>query len=168
VKFTPTEDNFLRWLVSTWGEGQWKEVAARMPGRSVRQCRERWKLYLDPSLIHSEWTPAEDQLLLSQFDLCGARWAHIATYFPGRTDVDAKNRYQKIQRKHQKASKKSHKTLPQFPSVDDVLNRAHPPPPPFPLLDMPSRASFTPNVPPPPQASHYSVKKAGSSPASAE
>jgi hypothetical protein len=49
-----------------------------MAGRTVRQCRERWKYYLEPSINKLEWTPQEDQLLMEKHHDLGPRWAQIA------------------------------------------------------------------------------------------
>jgi hypothetical protein len=90
----------------------------------------------------------EDQVLLDRFDQYPYRWAHIASYLAGRTDIEVKNRYNQLQRRSQKAiKKKSHQDLPKFPSVDAVLSGVRPPPPPFPLRPSPSSACPRPSNP---------------------
>lgn len=42
VRWTPQEDAQLTQLVQQLGEGNWIRIATQMPGRSNRQCRERW------------------------------------------------------------------------------------------------------------------------------
>jgi hypothetical protein len=46
-KFTEEEDQYLLYLVSIHGIRDWKTVSWHMRGRTVRQCRERFKYYLE-------------------------------------------------------------------------------------------------------------------------
>ncbi|RQM26691.1 hypothetical protein B5M09_001499 [Aphanomyces astaci] len=46
----PDEDDVLRQLVAE-GRKNWGQVAARIPGRTSKQCRERWYNHLDPNII---------------------------------------------------------------------------------------------------------------------
>jgi hypothetical protein len=97
-KFGPDEDTRLTSLVQLHGPRNWKLVASRMPGRNPRQCRERWKHYLKPSINRGDWTEAEDDLLVSKYRELGPKWSQISAFFVSRTDVDLKNRYQRIRR----------------------------------------------------------------------
>ena len=40
--WTPEEDQKLTMIVTMQGQGQWTKVAAQLPNRQGRQCRERW------------------------------------------------------------------------------------------------------------------------------
>jgi hypothetical protein len=97
-KFTEDEDALLLHLVSIHGAHDWKTIAWHMSGRTVRQCRERFKYYLHPGIERRPWTPDEDRLLLDRYDAMGPRWAQLALQFDGRTDIDIKNRYHRIRR----------------------------------------------------------------------
>ncbi|RHY35537.1 hypothetical protein DYB32_000009 [Aphanomyces invadans] len=46
----PDEDDVLRQLVAE-GRKNWGQVAARIPGRTSKQCRERWYNHLDPNIV---------------------------------------------------------------------------------------------------------------------
>jgi hypothetical protein len=92
--FTIEEDARLIELAnSTDRSAGWNQVANQMPGRSARQCRERWATYLAPSIRVAPWTVAEDNLLLSQISVIGNQWAFIARLFNGRSVNDVKNRW---------------------------------------------------------------------------
>jgi hypothetical protein len=92
-KFTADEDERLTDIVTRYGESNWKNIAAQLGGRTCRQCRERWKNYLDPNLNKDPWTAAEDELLIAQYAALGSQWSLIAKHFPFRTDVACKNRW---------------------------------------------------------------------------
>ena len=42
VRFSQEEDDQLRRLVEANGIKNWSLIAEQMPGRTARQCRERW------------------------------------------------------------------------------------------------------------------------------
>lgn len=92
-KFSPEEDEKLTFIVSQYGESNWKRIAEQMGTRNCRQCRERWKNYLSPKVCKEPWTHAEDQLLQEKYKELGSQWSVIAKYFPSRTDVNIKNRW---------------------------------------------------------------------------
>jgi hypothetical protein len=71
----------------------WSGVAKHLPGRSARQCRERWNNYLSPSVRLDPWTDAEDRLLIDRVNELNFSWSLIAQSFNGRSDNDIKNRW---------------------------------------------------------------------------
>ena len=97
-KFTSQEDRDLLALVEQHGTKQWDRIADSLPGRSARQCRDRWKNYLAPNVNQMPWTREEDQRLLQLYQLVGPRWSKIGATFPGRTSVSVKNRWHKLHR----------------------------------------------------------------------
>ena len=93
TKWRPEEDKELIRGVETFGMGKWTMIVTLLPGRSPKQCRERYIGHLDPSLIHKEWTPEEDQHLLSLHTSFGNSWSKISHFIKGRSPNDAKNRF---------------------------------------------------------------------------
>ena len=110
-KFTPEEDERLKMLVMRHGTNSWNIVSQFMGNRNPRQCRERWKNYVDPDLRSDPWTPEEDDLLLKKYRELGPRWNKIAKYFVRRSDNSLRNRWQLMLRKHNRMKQ-------QMPKID--------------------------------------------------
>lgn len=98
-KFTEEEDQSLKEIVAACGTTNWSIIAAQMPKRNPRQCRDRWMNYLNPDLNTTGWTPDEDERLLKLHSQIGCRWVQITRAFPNRTDTMIKNRFNILQRR---------------------------------------------------------------------
>jgi len=101
--WTEEEDELLRTHVPLEAKGNWVAVAEHVPGRTAKQCRERWSLCLDPAISKEPWSPEEDELLLQLHDTHGNAWATIAKHLPGRTENATKSRFKSIERKKDRA-----------------------------------------------------------------
>lgn len=86
------EDTILERMVLN-GCHSWGEVSQAIPGRSAKQCRERWRNHLDPSISKDPFSPEEDAMVQSAYAELGNRWTQIATLLPGRTDDAVKARW---------------------------------------------------------------------------
>ena len=62
-QWTQLEDDTVRRLVHEHGTRAWTTVAQALPGRTGKQCRERWHNQLDPSIKKDGWTEEEDAVL---------------------------------------------------------------------------------------------------------
>lgn len=97
-KFDEREDCLLRLIVSQLGTDNWKAVAEKMVCRTARQCRDRWKHYINPQTNNSEWTIEEEQRLMQAFQAVGRHWGLLASMFPGRTSIGVRNHVWKLLR----------------------------------------------------------------------
>jgi NADPH-dependent 7-cyano-7-deazaguanine reductase QueF len=98
IKFTHLEDALLVSLVQKFGPNDWKTIVSHMPGRTERQCKDRWLNYLNSGRKCENFTEEEDRKIFELYQLVGPRWVKIAQIFPGRTSVDVRNRCLRILR----------------------------------------------------------------------
>lgn len=92
-KFSPEEDITLNNLIAINGPRKWDKIALSMPGRTGRQCRDRFQNYLNPSLTNGPWTDEEDKLLEQKVNEIGPHWNKIIKFFNGRSTNNVKNRW---------------------------------------------------------------------------
>ncbi|KAF6260571.1 hypothetical protein COO60DRAFT_1700284 [Scenedesmus sp. NREL 46B-D3] len=104
--WTPEEHARLLEVVAQLGE-DWTTVASCMPGRSSKQCRERY-LNNKPELKKGNWTIQEDLVLAQLHCKLGKnKWTMFEQYLPGRSHNDMKNRWNSVQRSRRKDLAKS-------------------------------------------------------------
>lgn len=60
------------------GGTNWTEMAQKIPGRTSKQCRERWFNHLDPSINRDPYTSAEDTTIMEIYNKMGSKWSNIS------------------------------------------------------------------------------------------
>ena len=104
--FSKGEDNKLIQLVNLFGvenKNVWHIIAKHMDNRTVRQCRERYQLYLSEGFKKKEkWTTEEDDILLAKYSILGPKWKEMEKYLQGRNSYSIRNRYISLNRKKKK------------------------------------------------------------------
>lgn len=91
--FTEDEDQLLTMAAMAYKHESWNKISKFVPGRTPKQCRDRWVNYLQPSLKFDPWTDQEDQLLVSLVNSNGTHWTKMKAYFPSRSTNSLKNRW---------------------------------------------------------------------------
>ncbi|TVU42365.1 hypothetical protein EJB05_08767 [Eragrostis curvula] len=85
-------------MIKTHGERNWVEVAKGVPGRTGKQCRERWVNNLRPGIKEkTKWTEEDDKSLIEAHQICGNSWKAIA-YRLGRSENSVKNHWNATRR----------------------------------------------------------------------
>jgi hypothetical protein len=97
--FTQEEDSIIFTFVMENGISKISELNSMLPSRTVRQIRERYRLYLDPNVIQTSFSNEEDAKLMELVDKYGQQWSKLASMFNGRTDVQLKYRFKKLTRR---------------------------------------------------------------------
>ena len=92
-KFSSEEDKHLKELVEIHGAKNWDRIAELMPGRTGRQCRDRYRNYLIPGFFNGQWSQEEDDLLRAKYNEFGPQWAKMTPFFNGRSANSLKNRW---------------------------------------------------------------------------
>ncbi|ELP87284.1 transcription factor MYB75, putative [Entamoeba invadens IP1] len=88
------EDYLLKKGVEEFGKNCWKAVSQVVPGRTRKQCRERYLNHLDENVQKTAaWSKEEDSLILKKQEELGNRWTEISKFLPGRAANTVKNRF---------------------------------------------------------------------------
>jgi hypothetical protein len=96
--WAPDEDEKLVKGIERYGT-RWSLVASVVQTRNSDQCAKRWTDTLNPAIDRTTWSSEADERLLRAVEEHGKVWTKIVkTYFPGRTGLSAKNRYNSITR----------------------------------------------------------------------
>jgi hypothetical protein len=92
-KWTVEEDAKLAEAVKKYGDNNWVAVAALVPGRTDKQCRQRWVDSLDPNIKRRGWTVEEDTRLTDAVTKHGSNWVKVAAMVPRRTNIQCRSRW---------------------------------------------------------------------------
>jgi hypothetical protein len=98
-KWSADEDMKLKNAAQTHGGKDWATVAALVPGRTKKQCRQRWHdsmaVNIDPMKARAgKWTADENIKLKDSVQTHGDKdWAVIAALITGRTNLQCRKRW---------------------------------------------------------------------------
>ena len=105
------EDKKLIDWIKTNGASNWSACSEFIPGRTGKQCRERWMNALNPLLKKGSWEPEEDYIIFKLFKKLGSKWSTISNYIAGRTENSIKNRFYSTLRRIASETRKNEKNV---------------------------------------------------------
>lgn len=97
-KFSDAEDKKLKDMVSRLGTNNWSIISKQFKDKTPKQCRDRWRNYVDPELRHDMWSVEEDEMLIEKFKQIGSKWTVMMKYFNHRSSNDIRYRWMKLSR----------------------------------------------------------------------
>lgn len=113
------DDAILLGQVNSIGPMNWNHMASFFPGRTAKQCRERWHNHLTNGIKKGDWRSDEDRTLLMSHSRLGNQWTKISKSLPSRSAGDVKNRYYTLVRERKRGSVKKI-CKPQLPPHFDL------------------------------------------------
>jgi hypothetical protein len=100
--WTPDEDERVRQYVAQYGTAGIAQLAGDMD-RCSKQVRSRWFEVIDPAINREEWSPAEDDFIISMQATVGNKWSKMESFLDHRPQTHVKDRYTKNLKKKKKA-----------------------------------------------------------------
>ena len=80
------------------GMSRWSSIAQHVPGRSGKQCRDRWFNFLEPNSRKGGWTEDEDRILETLVKQFQSQWSRIALRMPGRSESAVCKRWKTLRK----------------------------------------------------------------------
>ncbi|CAO3703272.1 unnamed protein product [Rhizopus stolonifer] len=91
--WTTEEDEALKKAVDVCGVGYWSRVQKLVPGRTDRQCRDRFNYMKVQKKDGTKLTIEEGEYLKELVGKYGTKWDYLALFMPGRTARQLKTKY---------------------------------------------------------------------------
>lgn len=105
IPFSEAMDRKLIKLVDIYGTNNWNMIARNFKEQSAKKCKERWMVFLSPSVEQIPWTPEDDKLLLTLESQIGTKWTSISQSFTRRTPGEVRTRFRKLKIREMKKMK---------------------------------------------------------------
>lgn len=99
--FSDEEDQIILSLAKKYTDNNqdinWNAISQNLPNRNVRQCKDRYYNYLNPSKNQGDFTKEEINIIIDNYIKHGPKWSFITRNFlPNRTRNRVKNLFVSI------------------------------------------------------------------------
>ncbi|CAD8049040.1 unnamed protein product [Paramecium sonneborni] len=98
TKWTQEEDQMIKDNINQ-NQNNWAAIALILKSKTGKQIRERYVNKLRADIVDSKkqpWNQEQDSKLIQFFNQFGSKWSQIAKAFPGRSDLQVRNRMKKL------------------------------------------------------------------------
>ena len=96
-KWTPKEDEKLKYLAKLNNYKNWKQISNQIKGRTAVQCQQRWNKILQPGLVKGPWSAYEDKILIEWVNKYGPiKWTLCSNNIPGRTGKQCREHWNNV------------------------------------------------------------------------
>ena len=96
-KWTPKEDEKLKYLAKLNNYKNWKQISNQIKGRTAVQCQQRWNKILQPGLVKGPWSTYEDKILIEWVNKYGPiKWTLCSNNIPGRTGKQCREHWNNV------------------------------------------------------------------------
>ncbi|CAD8051366.1 unnamed protein product [Paramecium sonneborni] len=122
-KWTPEEDQIIMNNINQ-EENNWAVIATILKNKTGKQIRERYINKLRSDIIDIKkqpWSQQEDQKLLHLYKQLGSKWSQIARNFQGRSDLQIKNRTNKLLKSQSSTQSQNEQLKLQVDNLEDYL-----------------------------------------------
>ena len=122
TNWSKSEDMQLTTAVQQFGAKRWNFIAQYVPGRTGKQCRERWLSHISPDVKNGNWTCDEINLLVRLQKEFGNKWSNISRFFANRPPNVIKNKFNCLLRRSKSMNAKSNPlVMIEEPSSPEVI-----------------------------------------------
>ncbi|KAJ1282535.1 hypothetical protein BS78_03G059900 [Paspalum vaginatum] len=94
--WTGDEDARLQRLAKEHGFHSWRRVASHLPGRSTKECRDRWRHCLARDVYHRPFTASDDDELVRLYVRHAGCWTDMSRAVYARTSRLLRHRWREI------------------------------------------------------------------------
>ena len=121
TNWSSQEDNILKKLASNSEKYNWSKFSFILKTKSAKQCRERWKNYLDPNIDLSPLNTNEQKLIIKLQKEIGNKWSKMRKFLKNRTENQIKNFFYKFERNQNKKMKNFYESFSFSKSNENFL-----------------------------------------------
>ncbi|KAL4981643.1 hypothetical protein BDW68DRAFT_183298 [Aspergillus falconensis] len=124
--WTESEDERLWNAVQKHGP-KWSLVSKDVGSRNADQCSSHWGQTLNPEIDFRDWSERDDETLTRSVELLGTNWSTIASlYFPRRTPLALRNRFNALGARQQEGSREKRSAGNRVEKKTRCMSRASP------------------------------------------